>query len=153
MNHKATASVSHAHVEVLRAVSRRDFMPASAIAQALGRTVPQDLLTLCQQGHICEHLGRRFDGTPATLYTITVKGAALLADSGHPAPPETGVRPGRPVSSPIREAYDGSEMRPFNGRQGCLDALRHPSRVGDRLYYRDGGIRSLNGSDVASEEP
>ncbi len=153
MNHKATTPVSHELVAVLRAVSRMDFMPAAAIAQTLGRTVPQDLLTLCQPGHICEHLGRRFDGTPATLYTITAKGMALLAEMDDAAASETGVRPGRPVLSPNREAYDGSEMRPFSGRQGCLDALRHPSRVGDRLYYRDGAIESFNTSNTASGKP
>ncbi len=130
-----------------------DLTPASAIAQTLGRAVPQDLLTLCQQGHIREHLGRRFDGTAATLYSIAAKGLALLAEMDRTAVPEAGAALRGSAQPPNREAYDGSEMHPFDGRRGSLDALRHPSRVGERLYYRDGAVESFRIGDSTSGKP
>lgn len=46
----------------------------------------------------------------------------------------------RPINTEVMKAptYDGKEMQPYQGRPGANDALALPSRMGDRLYYRDG---------------
>ena len=49
----------------------------------------------------------------------------------------------RKVDMPVRnstssEIYTAPELRPFDGRQGAMDAFKHPSRIGSKLVYRDG---------------
>lgn len=46
----------------------------------------------------------------------------------------------RPINTEVMKAptYDGKEMQPYQGRPGANDALALPSRMCDRLYYRDG---------------
>ncbi len=41
-------------------------------------------------------------------------------------------------NSRMTERYDGAELRPIVGRPGATDALELPSRIGNRLHYRDG---------------
>lgn len=55
-------------------------------------------------------------------------------------------------SAPIRNStvpsgndYQGAELRPFDGRPGANDALACPSRVGQRLFYRDGRVERIGG--------
>ena len=33
-------------------------------------------------------------------------------------------------------------------RTGAQDALAHPSRIGDRLHYRDGRVTDLRGNPI-----
>ena len=42
-----------------------------------------------------------------------------------------------------RGTYSGAEMRPFAGRPGAMDAFALPSRMGQRLHYRDGRVETL----------
>lgn len=42
--------------------------------------------------------------------------------------------------------YDGAELRPYNGRPGAMDAFAMPSRMGGRLYYRDGRVEAVGDS-------
>lgn len=46
----------------------------------------------------------------------------------------------KPINTQVMTApvYDGKEMQPYQGRPGANDALALPSRMGDRLHYRDG---------------
>lgn len=46
----------------------------------------------------------------------------------------------RPINTEVMKApnYDGKEMQPYQGRSGANDAMKLPSRIGDRLHYRDG---------------
>jgi hypothetical protein len=48
----------------------------------------------------------------------------------------------KPINTEVMNApiYDGAEMRPYQGRPGATDALKLPSRMGDRLHYRDGRV-------------
>lgn len=48
----------------------------------------------------------------------------------------------KPVQNPIMSAptYDGAELRPYQGRPGANDALALPSRIANRLHYRDGKV-------------
>lgn len=43
----------------------------------------------------------------------------------------------------MTEPYDGAELRPIVGRPGATDALALPSRIGNRLHYRDGRVTDL----------
>lgn len=48
----------------------------------------------------------------------------------------------KPTSNPImeRDRWDGKELQPFAGRPGANDALALPSRIANRLHYRDGRV-------------
>jgi hypothetical protein len=39
--------------------------------------------------------------------------------------------------------YEGSELRPYVGRAGSMDAFKHPSRVGERLHHPNGSVTSV----------
>lgn len=39
-----------------------------------------------------------------------------------------------------RGLYDGAELREYQGRPGAMDCFDLPSRMGDRLFYRDGTV-------------
>lgn len=144
MNRKATTAVSRELAPVLEVVSRMNLASAAAISQTLGRAAPQYLLILCNQGQIRKQIGRRFDGTPATLYAITAKGIAALHELANAAEPSAPAPTNGPEPLGSRSAYDGLEMQPFVARQGSQDALRHPSRVGDRLCYRNGAVELID---------
>lgn len=36
------------------------------------------------------------------------------------------------------DSYDGRELKPYAGRPGAMDAFDLPSRMGNRLVFRDG---------------
>ncbi|MGO4395691.1 hypothetical protein AB4Z46_30475 [Variovorax sp. M-6] len=126
------------HLAVLRAVARMDLSLGTVIGQSLGRPVSDDLAALRTQGYVREVSSPRQDGTASHLHAITAKGREALLGQDEQrvtaAVPTTGPRP------PLRrETYTGSEMRPFTGRAGSMDALKYPSRVGNELRYRDEG--------------
>lgn len=128
------ASLSPDHLAALRAVARMDLSHGIAIGQSLGRSASADLAALRADGYVREVASPRKDGTPNHLYTITSKGREALQSHDRPsdsAPgPTTGPRP------PLRrETYTGTEMHPFTGRAGSMDALKYPSRVGNQLRY------------------
>lgn len=136
MTPSSPAFLTPDHLAVLRAVARMDLSLGVAIGQSLGRPVSDDLAELRAQGYVREVSSPRHDGTPSHLYTITASGREALRgqdEQGASAPvPTIGPRP------PLRrETYTGSEMRPFTGRAGSMDALKYPSRVGNQLRYRD----------------
>jgi hypothetical protein len=144
MTPSSPAFLSPDHIAVLRAVARMDLSLGTVIGQSLGRPVSDDLAELRLQGHVREVSSPRHDGTPGHLYTITTKGRDALqgrdeAPSNAAPTPTLGPRP------PLRrETYTGSEMRPFTGRAGSMDALKYPSRVGNQLRYRDDGTPPAN---------
>jgi len=134
----SSAFLTPDHLTVLRAVARMDLSLGIVIGQSLGRPVSEDLAALRAQGYVREVSSPRHDGTPSHLYAITAKGSEALgeqsAQSVSASVPTIGPRP--PLH---RETYIGSEMRPFTGRAGSMDALKYPSRVGNELRYRDDG--------------
>ena len=136
MTPPSSALLSPDHLAVLRAVARMDLSLGTVIGQSLGRPVSEDLAALRAQGYVRDVASPRHDGTASHLQAITAKGSEALRSQdgqGVSAPvPTTGPRP------PLRrETYTGSEMRPFTGRAGSMDALKYPSRVGNELRYRD----------------
>ena len=42
-----------------------------------------------------------------------------------------------------RDTYDGAELRPFAGRPAAMDAFALPSRMFNRLHYRDGRVERV----------
>lgn len=122
---------------VLRIVSRMDLMAPASISQTLGRTTNGDLMALGNLGYLREHAGRRLDGTADVLYSITDKGRKALdaQDLSQQSAPTHATGPTSPM---VGALYEGAELRLSTSRAGAMDALRYPSRVGNRLYYRDG---------------
>lgn len=51
------------------------------------------------------------------------------------------------TSGGSRNGLSGNtEHRPPVYRPGAMDADKHPSRMGDRLYYRDGRVVKMGGA-------
>lgn len=46
------------------------------------------------------------------------------------------------------DAYTCPELTETEQRRGALAALQHPSRLGNRLYHRDGRVTTLDGQPV-----
>lgn len=40
--------------------------------------------------------------------------------------------------------YDGADLKPTVQRAGAYDGLKHPSRIGDKLHYRDGRVEHVS---------
>ena len=49
------------------------------------------------------------------------------------------------TASPVRRASSAADLAPSALRPGATDALACPSRIGSRLYYRDGQVTDLLG--------
>lgn len=47
------------------------------------------------------------------------------------------------INATTKGDYDGAELKPYQGRPGANDALGLPSRISDRLHYRDGRIEPV----------
>lgn len=143
--------LTQAELAVLRVVARMDLILGVAIGQTLGRPANDEVAALRMKGYVREISSPRHDGMPSHLYTITAAGSeALRVQDGHRAVapgPTIGPRP--PLD---RETYAGSEMRPFTGRAGSMDALRYPSRVGNELRYRDDDSESRS-KDAPPRKP
>lgn len=69
-------------------------------------------------------LGRRLDQ------------AAMFAPRSHKGPPQRSYTPGE-------SSYQGTELEPYAGRPGAMDACALPSRMGNRLHYRDGRVETV----------
>jgi hypothetical protein len=77
-------------------------------------------------------------------FEIQPKGRnALIASNRHRA---KDMKPTKATSRMLvnagsRQAYDGAELRPYNGRPGAMDAYKLPSLQGDRrVHYRTGEV-------------
>lgn len=46
------------------------------------------------------------------------------------------------VNAGSRGTYNGAELRPYQGRPNANDALALPSRIANRLFYRDGRVEA-----------
>jgi len=132
----SSAFLTPDYLAVLRAVARTDLSLGIVIGQSLGRPVFEDLAALRTQGYVREVSSPRHDGTASHLHAITAKGSEALRgqDEQSVSAPVPTIGPRPPLH---RETYNGSEMRPFTGRAGSMDALKYPSRVGNQLLYRD----------------
>ena len=69
-------------------------------------------------------LGRRLDQ------------AAMFAPRSHKGPPQRSHTPGE-------GSYQGTELAPYAGRPGAMDAFALPSRRFDRRVYRDGRVEGV----------
>lgn len=129
-------SLTPQKIAVLRAVSRMDFCTVLSVSTTLGRSAAVDIEALRMLGYISVVSSPRKDGSPSRLNTLTQQGTEALRTHDEPraavSGPTIGARP--PLN---RETYMGSEMQPYTGRAGSMDALKYPSRVGDELRYRD----------------
>lgn len=55
--------------------------------------------------------------------------------------------------SPPRSLASHADLAPSAPRPGQDTNLGHPSRIGDRLHYRDGSITGMDGQAIASPAP
>lgn len=63
--------------------------------------------------------------------------AAQLGPRSHKAPP-------LPRTATVHTGlYTGTELAPYAGRPGAMDACALPSRMGNRLHYRDGRVETV----------
>lgn len=135
---------------VLRTVALADLCEPSTIAKAHGHAVAEQLDQLHAAGLVMRQGARRLDRTRTTLYTISTTGRDRLQayDAGfrHRITAVTTV----PVMAAARTAhlttrglYTGAELQPYDGRPGAMDAFALPSRMGNRLHYRDGRVQQL----------
>ena len=74
-------------------------------------------------------------------WAITRRGEAKLAELG----PAEGMRDKsqRNVAVMSRPIYEPSKEKPRPMRPGSEDFLKYPSRMGNRLIYRDGTIKEI----------
>lgn len=84
---------------------------------------------------------RRHEGDK---WALTKRGHEKLEELG----PAKGLRPRRAPSAALqavvdRPIYDPSAEIPMPIRPGAEDFLKYPSRMGNRLYYRDGRIETI----------
>lgn len=62
--------------------------------------------------------------------------AAMFAPRSHKGPPQRSY-------TPSEGNYQGTELEPYAGRPGAMDACALPSRMGNRLHYRDGRVETV----------
>ena len=55
------------------------------------------------------------------------------------------------TSSATRRAASAADLAPPALRPGSEDFLAHPSRIGDRLHYRDGRVTDLQGNPIKTQ--
>lgn len=96
----------------------------------------------------------------AGLHSVTRRGRG--AELTRPASDFTRMRKAATVKRtwadmPISNAsstrpYDGAELR-AHVRPGAMDAMALPSRVHDRLHYRDGRVTDMRGNPIPTTNP
>lgn len=114
----------------LEASSRKQFgahsVPRASAASAAARSAPAPKThTLNQRG-----------GAFARHLNQAATGPARSHHSPH-------QQPKWPFWERIRPAYEGLELAPYTGRPGAMDAMALPSRMGNRLHYRDGRVDNI----------
>lgn len=144
---------------VLRTVAQADLCEPSTIAKAHGRAVAEQLDQLHAAGLVMRQAARRLDRTRTTLYSISATGRERLnAYDGGFRHRLTGSSHVPPIAAPrtahltTKGLYTGTELRPYNGRPGAMDAFALPSRIGGRLHYRNGAVVAFD-SALAWSEP
>lgn len=75
---------------------------------------------------------------------LPVRGGAGRADPAAQAVPGTDVS--MMTGCGRRTAMGSGDQRPPRDREGAAEAVQHPSRRGDRLYYADGRVTTLDGT-------
>ncbi|WP_286373310.1 hypothetical protein [Variovorax saccharolyticus] len=117
--------------------------PSNALVKTGIGGVHETLRWLVKQGYVQEHPGLQSNGAASVLHSLSSKGQAALRKADAAAAPESPVpsiampRAARETSGSV---YMGEELRPFTGRAGSMDAMKHPSRFGENLRHADGSI-------------
>lgn len=129
----------------LLANSDESFMPRS-IKDRIGGTGSRSDTKIRDILLNMKRWGLVLNDTSTDHWSITHKGIKVLTELGHPT---------RSVALPVRTPkekrselydrpiYDGKELGPTVVRAGAYDAFNLPSRMSDRLHFRDGRIESV----------
>ncbi len=54
----------------------------------------------------------------------------------------------KPIGNPMRGVYTCPELRPNADRPAAANAFELPSRMNNRLHYRDGRVTDLQGNPI-----
>jgi hypothetical protein len=149
MTSKLSSPLALEHLRVLRVVANTDLTTLGTIVQQAGDNANGSLMELRDCGYVSENLGRQSNGMPTMMYSISAKGKDVRNESENENAPRTKSALVLAVASSTQErpVYMGHEMRAFAGRTGAMDAFRYPSRVGGRLYHRDGTVTLVSVAD------
>jgi hypothetical protein len=148
MSHEPYKPLSAELLKVLRVVADAELATTGTIARHSGGSANGPLMALRERGYVSEQPGRQTNGVPTIMYSLSVKGKSALKESEGLGAPYIEPIPALATSSssPPTATYDGVEMRPYAGRPGALNAFHYPSRIGDRLYHRDGSVTTISTS-------
>ncbi|WP_286374065.1 hypothetical protein [Variovorax saccharolyticus] len=117
--------------------------PSNALVKTGIGAVHESLKWLVEQGYVKEHPGLQSNGASSMLHSLSSKGQAALRKAGAAVAiecPDPSPAMARVASDTSGALYMGEELRPFTGRAGSMDAMRHPSRFGENLRHPDGSI-------------
>jgi hypothetical protein len=145
MTSNLSAPLAPEHLRVLHFVATTNLTSLGPIVQQAGGNANVSLMTLRDGGYVTEHLGRQRNGAPANMYSISAKGKDALKENAPRIEPTSAPETG--WSTPDRGVYMGHEIRAFAGRAGAMDAFQYPSRVGARLYHRDGSVTLVSATE------
>ncbi|MDM0029824.1 hypothetical protein [Variovorax saccharolyticus] len=140
------APLKSEQVALVRALEKSNMTPSNALVKTGICGVHETLSWLVEQGYVQEHPGRQSNGASSMLHSLSSKGQAALRKAGaalateSPVPSLAMPRAARDTSGSV---YMGEELRPFTGRAGSMDAMKHPSRFGENLRHADGSITPL----------
>lgn len=127
-------------VAVLRTASKADFSESQTFAREHSGSAVRELRVLCRHSLLYLSEARRADGKPTDLYSITRAGRRLLEQLDAEGMPLPVAERRAGIYERSADSYAGEELEPYEGRPGAMDAFTHPSRMGDRLHYRDGRV-------------
>ena len=134
---KTSAPLTQQQLAVLRFLRAQQLSNAATIAREFGHSVSAELEALTRMRLLTTVPQRTADGKRTSFYGLTVRGGARLKTEEraaiHCAPAAR-----RASVTHTEGTYAGAELRPFVGRPGSMDAFALPSRMSNRLVYRDG---------------
>ncbi|MDM0029887.1 hypothetical protein [Variovorax saccharolyticus] len=138
----APPSLNSDQVALLRALDKSNMAPSNALIKTGIGGVHETLKWLVEQGHVQEHPSLQCNGASSMLYSLSSNGQRALQQAGEAAAqrPVTAPAPVRGRTDTSGAVYMGDELRPFTGRAGSMDAMKHPSRFGENLRHADGSM-------------
>ena len=98
-----------------------------------------------------KRLGLLIHNSDSDQWAISNKGLTVLIEVGHPS-----VEVATPKRTPKekraevyeRPPYDGAELGPTVTRAGAYDAFALPSRMNNKLHYKDGRVETIEGAST-----
>ncbi|MDD0817181.1 hypothetical protein PSQ39_21280 [Curvibacter sp. HBC28] len=138
------------NIGLLKTIQNLGEVNLKSLAKALPKEDDQIDLSgrlrgMAKRGYVC--VCRR-EGPRQPVYSITSAGTEVIQTSGARVIKSPGVSSKEKaaevqVKHYLPTVYQGQELRPYQGRPGAMDAFALPSRMGQRLHYRDGRVELI----------